>query len=781
MTRTVLFADPDPQVLRALVTIFGDDAELTVLTASTADGALDLLGAQTIHLVVAERMLIPARDTELLVEVVRTRPELPIVVLTNLESDQHGGLRERIGRDLTILQKPWDQAELRRTVRTHASHGDASPDDDDNDETDPFIRELGLSDKQVRRAKRIQSRMEVQKSLGEVLLELGEITKDDFDRVQANRLSALSLIEVLRESDHVDDQEVEAYRKARQATPDRDDRTLLVDAGLVTEEVYLKALATTQKISYVEPTPRDVDLDLLKRTSLPYLRRLKVLPLSVQNGRLQLVTARELSRSATAELEDIFKAPIDVQYSVGVRIDETFRALEQRSTPAGAPRRVSRLEYRSADGTTLRGDATGQEAVRAFDDLLLRAIQMGGSDIHLEPTADRLRVRVRVDGRMQPLRDLPKDMMARVISRIKVLAGADISERRLHQDGKIQAVTEQGEVDIRMSSYVSVHGENLVLRLLDRNRGLVSLGELGFARKVETLVTDVILPSASGLVVITGPTGSGKTTTLYSLIQHILDPEEVVISAEDPVEYVIEGIVQCNINEKTGPGFVDSLRAMVRQDPDTIIVGEMRDERTVKMAFESALTGHKVFSTFHTENSVSAIIRLLDMGVAPFLVSSTLSAIVAQRLLRRVCPHCARPARPEREELKFLGLRRADLEGIDVSAGRGCDVCKGSGFVGRIGIHEVLVPDDEFRDAVLRRAPTRELEALARQLPQFMTLQEDGFLKAAQQRTSVSELVGHVPRDLNARPLATLREVAGIRKAAPEPAGSVVGAGSNRQ
>ena len=289
MTRTVLFADPDPQVLRALVTIFGDDAELTVLTASTADGALDLLGAQTIHLVVAERMLIPARDTELLVEVVRTRPELPIVVLTNLESDQHGGLRERIGRDLTILQKPWDQAELRRTVRTHASHGDASPDDDDNDETDPFIRELGLSDKQVRRAKRIQSRMEVQKSLGEVLLELGEITKDDFDRVQANRLSALSLIEVLRESDHVDDQEVEAYRKARQATPDRDDRTLLVDAGLVTEEVYLKALATTQKISYVEPTPRDVDLNLLKRTSLPYLRRLKVLPLSVQNGRLQLV------------------------------------------------------------------------------------------------------------------------------------------------------------------------------------------------------------------------------------------------------------------------------------------------------------------------------------------------------------------------------------------------------------------------------------------------------------------------------------------------------------
>ena len=197
----------------------------------------------------------------------------------------------------------------------------------------------------------------------------------------------------------------------------------------------------------------------------------------------------------------------------------------------------------------------------------------------------------------------------------------------------------------------------------------MSLSKLGFAPKVESVVTDVILPSASGLVLITGPTGSGKTTTLYSLMQHNLDPEEIVISAEDPVEYVIEGIVQCSVNEKTGPTFVDSLRSMVRQDPDTIIVGEIRDTATVKMAFESALTGHKVFSTFHTENSVAAIIRLLEMGVAPFLVSSTLSAVVAQRLVRRVCSHCAAPIRLERKELKYLGMQRSSLEGIELWAG----------------------------------------------------------------------------------------------------------------
>ena len=348
-------------------------------------------------------------------------------------------------------------------------------------------------------------------------------------------------------------------------------------------------------------------------------------------------------------------------------------------------------------------------------------------------------------------------------SRIKVLAGADISERRLHQDGKIFVKADRSEVDIRVSSYVSVHGENLVLRLLDRHRGLVPLDKLGFAPRVEALITDVILPSASGLVLITGPTGSGKTTTLYSLMQHSLDPEEVVISAEDPVEYVIDGVVQCNVNEKVGPTFVDSLRAIVRQDPDTIIVGEIRDEPTVKMAFESALTGHKVFSTFHTENAVAAIIRLLDMGVAPFLVSSTLSAIVAQRLVRRLCAACAAPARPTRQELTFLGMKRSSVIEAETWVGRGCDACHGSGYAGRIGVHEVLVPNDDLREAVLRRAPATELAALARQLPHFLSLQEDGLLKAVQKQTTLGELIGNVPRDLNARPLGDLRSVAGHR------------------
>lgn len=766
MPRTVLFADPDQHVLSALETMFAKDAELTIVTASTVAGALEALHSQKIDVVVAERMLEPGRSSELLDEVHQLQPATPLILLTDFEDDTAALTMECLGPSLRILRKPWDAPQLRDAVLQSAD-----PSGNDSD-TDPFVLYAGLTEKQLRRAQRVQSRMENHKSLGEVLLELGDITSDEFERVQSIKRAALSLIEILHDDGHVTDAAVEAYRDAKRANPAIDDRVLLVDAGQVSEDAYLRALAAADSVPFDTPVVAKIDHTLLNRASLPYLRRLNVLPVAEHDGRMQLATAGPLDRSVRLELEEIFKLPIDLQYSTSDHLAETLRTLERRQRSEQGSGEARKLVYGNADGPTQRGDAAGQEAVHLFDGILMRAIELGASDIHVQPSADSLRVRVRVDGRLQPLQEFPKDVAARVTSRIKVLAGADISERRLHQDGKITVTTGDGAVDIRVSSYVSVHGENLVLRLLDRNRGLVPLHKLGFTRKGKTLIADVILPSASGLVVITGPTGSGKTTTLYSLMQHNLDPEEVVISAEDPVEYVIDGIVQCNVNETVGPTFVDSLRAIVRQDPDTIIVGEMRDERTVKMAFESALTGHKVFSTFHTENAVSAIIRLLEMGVAPFLVSSTLSAIVAQRLVRRMCSSCATPTRPAREELKFLGMQRSDLEGIQMWAGRGCDRCKGSGFAGRMGIHEVLVPDDEFRDAVLRRAASKELETLARRLPQFMTLQEDGFLKATQKMTSVSELVGHVPRDLNARPLADLREIAGLKRDADPAPGS---------
>jgi type IV pilus assembly protein PilB len=436
---------------------------------------------------------------------------------------------------------------------------------------------------------------------------------------------------------------------------------------------------------------------------------------------------------------------------------EALQTIERtRDNPAAA----GTIQYQQMVDVRDERD-TGEGATAIVDHLITRAVQMRASDLHIEPGPNAVRVRARVDGALLPLTDLPAAFGPPVASRIKVLAGADIAERRLHQDGRVSLRVERREVDVRVSSYASVFGETLVLRLLDRNRGIVPLEDLGFDPLVLADLRDVVLREASGLVLITGPTGSGKTTTLYSFVDFVNDPSMKVITCEDPVEYVIAGVVQCSVNAKTGPTFADSLRAIVRQDPDVIVVGEIRDPETASLAVEAALTGHKVFCTFHTEDAVGSALRLLEMQIAPFLASSTVSCIIAQRLLRQVCPSCRRAAEPRREDLRYLGLRPADLAGFQVVEGAGCERCKGSGYAGRLGIHEVLIPDDDFRDAVLQRAPSRELRSRARALPRFMSLQESGMLKVAAGRTTFAELASNAPNDPEARTLAALRQLSG--------------------
>ncbi len=400
---------------------------------------------------------------------------------------------------------------------------------------------------------------------------------------------------------------------------------------------------------------------------------------------------------------------------------------------------------------------------RSVRNLLNLMYEKGASDLHIEPKAKKLTVRARVDGVIQPLTELAPDLAPRIVSRVKILAGVDIAERRRHQDGRIFLRVEGREVDIRVSTYASMFGETIVMRLLDRNKGLVAVEGLGFEPSILDALRELVLRTASGLVLVTGPTGSGKTTTLYSLVDHVMDPEVKVISCEDPVEYVLNDAVQCSVNEKSGPTFADSLRAILRQDPDIIVVGEVRDKTTASLAVEAALTGHKVYSTFHTEDAVAAVVRLLEMGLEPFLVASTLNCIIAQRLVRRLCKHCLCEGKLSRKDLRFLGLQKNDLDGAAIMGGAGCAQCGNTGYQGRMGIHEMLLPDDDFRDAILRRASSKELRALARKLPYFLTLQEDGVLKVAAGKTSASEIADTVPRDQDARSLATLKEIGETR------------------
>jgi len=561
----------------------------------------------------------------------------------------------------------------------------------------------------------------------------------------------------------LNEQGLAAFRQQQAQYRDRSDRQILVEGGMVTEEQYLRALQIKHGIPFVEPETALVDDRLLSKTTIKYLLRHRVLPIRAVDGAVDVVAADPLNYVMIQDLERLFGAPIHVTSSTSEKITEALRTLERvKNKENGATKTTMAIQYREIEDISEAEDP-GEEAVQLVDYLICRAIELGASDLHIEPKAKRLAVRVRVDGVLQPLTELPTDLTPRIVSRVKILCNANIAERRLHQDGRIFVRVEGREVDIRVSTYASMFGETLVLRILDRFKGLMPLDALGFEAKVLTTLRELVLRTSSGLMLVTGPTGSGKTTTLYSFVDYIMSPTLKVISCEDPVEYVLDGAVQCSVNEKTGPTFADSLRAILRQDPDIIVVGEVRDQKTAYLAVEAALTGHKVFSTFHTEDAVAAVVRLLEMGIEPFLVSSTLGCVVAQRLVRKLCEQCRRPGELAKKDLRFLGLSHEDLSEAKIMTASGCPHCGDTGYKGRIGIHEVLLPDDDFRDAIMQRASSKELRALAKRLPIYLTLQEDGLLKTATGSTTATEIADSVPRDPHPRSLNTLREIAATR------------------
>jgi type IV pilus assembly protein PilB len=615
----------------------------------------------------------------------------------------------------------------------------------------------------LQRAARIRGRMESPRPLHEVLLELGELKEEQLETIRRRRRTRMSLCDILVEDEAIDAGTAAIYREAKARERGKSDRVLLVERALVTEEQYLRALGTKLDCPFMVPEIGEIQTDLYKKVPFAYLLKNVALPLRVDGNILHVTVATPEDDSLFGEIERTFGLKAKRYCSTRFRITETLRTLERlRGKPLD--RDSYRIQYRELDRAHDGPTESGEEAVQLVDYLLARAVEMGASDLHVEPTPNKVRARVRVDGILHHLTDLPIDFTARVIARIKILGRMDVTEKRLHQDGKIHIKVSGREIDIRVSTYASVFGETIVMRLLDRERGIMHLANAGFQPRALATIEETVLASTSGLVLTVGPTGSGKTTTLYSFIQHANSPTEKVITCEDPVEYVIDGIVQCSVNAKTGPTFADSLRAIVRQDPDTIVVGEIRDPTTAHLAAEAALTGHKVYSTFHTEDAVGAFVRFIEMGVEPFLVASTLSAVIAQRLVRRLCPECKVPYRPTNAELRVLGLDREAVQSIGFQRSTGCSHCSGTGYKGRLAIHEVLVPDADFREAVLNRATSGTLRELARARPEFLTMQEDGLLKAVRGHTTLAEIIENAPRDASARPLADLQRLARGRR-----------------
>jgi general secretion pathway protein E len=517
---------------------------------------------------------------------------------------------------------------------------------------------------------------------------------------------------------------------------------VLVAMGAVSSEDVLRALALQQNLAYLSRDELPSPLPILKNLSPKYLRQYAVCPVSVEGNVLTVALADPLNPLIVDDLRQStgleVKLVVSPAEAIGEAIDRTY---EGAATPL--QRIVEGMEDdRATDGgdedvNHLRDMAFEAPVVRLVNLLVENAIDSRASDIHIEPFEDTLRIRYRVDGILFEQEAPPRRLQAAVTSRIKIMAEMNIAERRLPQDGRIRVTLRGRRVDIRVSTMPTVHGESIVMRLLDRSSVFLPLEQLGFgdktARRFERLIT---LPH--GILLVTGPTGSGKTTTLYGALDKINSPDRKILTVEDPVEYQLKGVNQIPVKSKIGLTFATGLRHIVRQDPDVILVGEIRDLETAEIAIQAALTGHLVFSTLHTNDAPGAITRLQDMGVESFLLSSVLEGVLAQRLVRRICQACREPIKPAPADLQLLGVDP------DTSAtlyrGRGCEECRGTGYRGRSAIYELFEITEEVRSLTLRRVATREIRRHAIENG-MVTLRLDGWAKAQEGMTTVDEVL----------------------------------------
>src|SRR5437764_5726172 len=464
----------------------------------------------------------------------------------------------------------------------------------------------------------------------------------------------------------------------------------LVAMGAVQTEDVLRALARQQNLAYLSRDELPSPLPVVKTLSAKYLRQYTVCPVSIENGLLTVAIADPLNAVVLDDLRQFTGLAVKLVVSSAEAITEAIdRTYDGAATPL--QRIVEGMEDEGAgeeeDVNHLRDMAFEAPVVRLVNLLVENAIDAEASDIHVEPFEDTLRVRYRLDGILFDQEAPPRRLQAAVTSRIKLMAEMNIAERRLPQDGRIRVTVRGRRVDIRVSTIPTVHGESIVMRLLDRSSVFLPLEKLGFASAMLHRF-EALIKRPHGILLVTGPTGSGKTTTLYGALDKINSPDRKIITVEDPVEYQLKGVNQIHVKAKIGLTFATGLRHIVRQDPDVILVGEIRDLETAEIAIQAALTGHLVFSTLHTNDAPGAITRLEDMGVEPYLVASVLEGVLAQRLVRRICATCRVSDTPSSADLSALGIAGAD--GTRLYRGRGCDECRGTGYRSRTGIYELF-------------------------------------------------------------------------------------------
>ena len=558
------------------------------------------------------------------------------------------------------------------------------------------------------------------------------------------------IIEILKDVGLIKLEQIEAA-KAAAGGQHRSILDVLVEQGVISKMEVLKTVAMQLGMDVIVLADHEIPQEVIQQVPVAIARRYKVVPVFDSENTLSVALSDPLNIETLDSLRYLLKRNVDGVVAAEEEINEALDKYYGR-----AEKSMEELLQNPEQGTEgqVRMDDSADETVATDVDtpiiklvslIIMEAQRLRASDIHVEPLETRFRIRYRIDGVLREMEPPPKRLQAVILSRIKLMSGMKLSEKRVPQDGRIQINVAGEDLDLRVSTVPSSHGESIVMRILNKQSLLLGLPKLGLFAD-DQQIFERLISSPEGILLLTGPTGSGKTTTLYACLNHLNRPDRKIITVEDPVEYRISGINQVQVKEEIGLTFPAVLRSILRQAPNIIMVGEIRDFETAEIAINASLTGHLVFSTLHTNDAPSAIPRLMDMGVKPFLLSSSIEATIAQRLVRVICDKCGAPYTPTEREIGLLGNAAAQFKDVKLVKGKGCAACAQTGYRGRKGLYEIFVINDEVREMIYNKVPLEELRVRARQLG-MRTLREDGLRKVVSGITTLDEVLSATTGD----------------------------------
>ncbi|MEC5161661.1 type II secretory ATPase GspE/PulE/Tfp pilus assembly ATPase PilB-like protein/FixJ family two-component response regulator [Janthinobacterium sp. CG_23.3] len=708
----ILLVDDEPSVLAALRRVFRQE-NYDVVLCNEPKEALARLAAESFHLLISDYMMPGMTGGELLKQARALHPDMIRIMLTGHADVNAVVGAMKSGAVYKFILKPWDDDDLRVTVALALEQ-----------------HQLIQKNKSLKRDNQAKSH-EI-----EQLAKFGVSNRSQL-AVMLNKRGMLNNAQV---------QELMRIQQQRKAPMIK----LIVERGWLTEKAMHDVIGKQLLIQQVTLDEYSVDAGVAALVPSALCQRQHVVPLAIDSRRLTLAMADPLDvgllddlRFVTGlEIAPVLASMTAIQRKVA-EVYECGAELSDVAAEFGSADPYEGIEIliEDDDEQSLEELLQGTDeppAIRLVNSILVEAIRLGASDVHIQPRAKNVMVRLRIDGVLSDKIQIPHNMHQSIVSRIKVMAELDISERRRPQDGRLAVKTPKRVVDLRVSTLPTINGEKIVMRILDRNAAVVRLDGLGFG-PADLAGINHACAKPQGIILATGPTGSGKTTTLYSLLQSNATPEKNYLTIEDPVEYYLDTAGQVLVREKIGMTFPLILRAILRQDPDVLLIGEIRDFETAEVAFHAALTGHQVFSTLHTNSALASISRLFDLGLKPFVIATALEAVIAQRLVRRSCEGCRAEVEPDGHLLTLLGGRFAS--GITKAyKGAGCAACHGSGYKGRLGLYELLVPDNHLRHLIATVAPVTEMADYAAGQG-FSTLRDDAFNKVQSGVTTLEEVL----------------------------------------